>query len=51
MNFFSWKAFELAFNCGYLFSGTRPVFISMDDNNFIKPVEIGILSFISTIEH
>jgi len=48
--FLTRQAFELAFNCGYLFSGTRPVFISMDDNNFIKPVEIGsILSLTSYV--
>ncbi len=35
------QAFELAFmTCG-LFSNKMPVFLSMDDVHFIKPVEIG----------
>jgi acyl-coenzyme A thioesterase 9 len=34
---------ELAFSTAYLFAGSQPFFVSLDDITFHKPVEIGSL--------
>jgi acyl-coenzyme A thioesterase 9 len=44
------QAYELAFSCATLFLQTRPSFLSLDDNAFLKPVEVGtIVSFTAAI--
>jgi acyl-coenzyme A thioesterase 9 len=35
------QGFELAYITAYIFSHHRPKFIALDDNSFLKPVEIG----------
>lgn len=37
------RAFELAFSNAYLFGGTRPVFLEVDEVSFASPVDVGDL--------
>ena len=37
------RAFELAFSNAYLFGGTRPVFLEVDEVSFTSPVDVGDL--------
>jgi acyl-coenzyme A thioesterase 9 len=44
------NAFELAYIAAYSFSKHRPTFIALDDNAFLKPVEIGsVIKYTATI--
>jgi acyl-coenzyme A thioesterase 9 len=37
------RAFEIAFSCCYVFAGSRPHFLAVDDVTFRRPVEIGTM--------
>jgi len=37
------RAFELAFSNAYLFGGTRPIFLEVDEVSFASPVDVGDL--------
>lgn len=37
------RAFELAFSNAYIFGGTRPVFLEVDEVSFASPVDVGDL--------
>jgi acyl-coenzyme A thioesterase 9 len=37
------RAFEIAFSCCYVFAGSRPHFLAVDDVTFKRPVEIGTM--------
>lgn len=44
------RGFELAYIAAFCFSKHRPRFIALDDNSFLKPVEIGsVVTFTATI--
>jgi acyl-coenzyme A thioesterase 9 len=44
------QAYELAWINAYIYSKQRPNFISLDDNSFLKPVEIGsVVNFVSRV--
>ncbi|KAL0479428.1 acyl-coenzyme A thioesterase, mitochondrial [Acrasis kona] len=44
------QAYELAWVTAYTYSKHRPTFISLDDNSFLKPVEIGsVVNFASRV--
>ena len=44
------KGFELAYTASWIFSKHRPRFIALDDNTFLKPVEIGsVVTFTATV--
>lgn len=37
------RAFEIAFSCCYVFAGSRPHFLAVDDVTFKRPVEVGTM--------
>jgi hypothetical protein len=37
------RAFEIAFSCCYVFAGSRPHFLAVDEVTFRRPVDIGTL--------
>lgn len=37
------RAFELAFSTAYVFGGARPIFLEVDEINFLAPVDVGDL--------
>lgn len=37
------RAFELAFSNAYVFGGARPIFLEVDEINFVAPVDVGDL--------
>jgi acyl-coenzyme A thioesterase 9 len=44
------QAYELAWITAYMYSKQRPTFVSLDDNSFLKPVEIGsVVNFVSRV--
>jgi acyl-coenzyme A thioesterase 9 len=44
------RAFELAYSNAYLFGGTRPIFLEVDEISFASPVDVGdLLVFYSRI--
>lgn len=46
------RAFELAFSTTYMFAGTRPEFLLVDEVTFQHPVDIGdLLRFRSSVVH
>lgn len=46
------RAYELAFANAYMFAGTRPIFHSVDEVSFVKPVDVGdLLRFRSRVIH
>ena len=46
------RAFELAFSTTYMFAGSRPEFLLVDEVTFQHPVDIGdLLRFRSAVVH
>ena len=37
------RAFEIAFSCCYVFAGSRPHFLAVDDVTFKRPVDVGTM--------
>lgn len=46
------RAYELAFATAYMFAGSRPIFVEVDEVTFQRPVDVGdLLRFKSCILH